>query len=116
MRAFTEPTVAPSKTFETAFRRSQEDAVMNLYEGMNPNDRFQMALDVQSGGNMRAIARAFVAVVDAAMADLQDTKAVCRDPAVVLFVNKLESLSQSERVGAFSIAYEECRKRAGVDA
>jgi hypothetical protein len=84
---------------------------MDLYKDMLPQKRFQLALDVQSGGNLRAIARAFVAVVDAADAELHSTMAVWCDPAVVLFVNKLESLVRSE--ANFSQAYAECQRRAG---
>lgn len=73
-------------------------------------DRFRSAIDIQDAGIMRAIAREFVRVVDAAMHDTGSTIESWADPAVVLFVNKLESLSRSEV--NFSAAYEACQKYA----
>lgn len=77
-------------------------------------DRFRVALDIQDAGNMRAIAREFVRVVDAAMHETQSTAATWADPAVILFVNKLESLSRSD--ANFSAAYDSCLKRAAPTA
>ena len=73
-------------------------------------DRFRCAIDIQDAGNMRVIAHEFVRVVDAAMADTGSATETWADPAVVFFVNKLESLSRSE--ANFSAAYECCQKRA----
>lgn len=73
-------------------------------------NRFRVALEIQNAGNMRAIARELVKVVDSAMEELQDTKAVWRDPAVVLLVNKLESLACSE--ARFSEASAACTAKA----
>lgn len=73
-------------------------------------DRFQSAIDIQDAGNMRAIAREFIRAVDAAMHETGSTTQTWADPAVVLLVNKLESLSRSE--ANFSAAYDACRKRA----
>src|SRR5258705_1672333 len=64
----------------------------------NTYNRFQVALDIQNAGNLRAIAREFVRVVDDAMAETQSTTATWDDAAVVLMVNKLESLCRSEAV------------------
>lgn len=73
-------------------------------------NRFQVALDIQDAGNMRAIVREFVRVVDDAMEELKSTTAVWDDAAVVLMVNKLESLSRSE--DRFSAAYALAQERA----
>lgn len=73
-------------------------------------DRFRSAIDIQGAGNMRASAREFVRVVDAAMHDTGSTTETWADPAVVLFVSKLESLSRSE--AKFSAAYRACQNRA----
>lgn len=75
-------------------------------------NRFKVALEIQDAGNLRAIAREFVKVVDSAMDELKVTTEVWSDPAVVLFVNKFESLSRSEANGRFSAAYEACRAKA----
>jgi hypothetical protein len=75
-------------------------------------NRFQVALDIQDACNMRAIAREFVKVVDAAHAETQNTGETWNDPAVVLMVNKLESLSRSE--ATFSAAYVACQAKAGT--
>jgi hypothetical protein len=72
-------------------------------------NRFKLAIDVQDACNMRGIARSFVEVVDDAMAELKDTSKVWTDPAVVLFVNKLESLSHSWQ--NFSAAYTACQEK-----
>lgn len=73
-------------------------------------NRFRVAVEIQNGGNMRAIARELVKVVDSAMDELQSTEAVWSDPAVRLIVNKLESLARSE--ATFSEAYTQCRAKA----
>lgn len=73
-------------------------------------NRFQTAIDVQNAGNLRALAREFVRVVDDAMAETQSTTATWEDAAVRLFVNKFESLCHSE--ANYSAAYAECRRRA----
>lgn len=73
-------------------------------------DRFKSALAVQDAGNLRALAREFVRVVDNADEELRSTRAVWEDPAVILFVNKLESLTRSEQ--RFSAAYNACQEKS----
>jgi len=73
-------------------------------------NRYKVAIEVQDAGNLRALAREFVKVVDAAMEATQSTKATWDDPAVVLFVNKFESLCRSE--DRFSAAYKLCMENA----
>ena len=70
--------------------------------------RFQNAIDLQDGGNLRAIARELVRAADEA-SDESGTIASYSDPAVVMIVNKLESLVYSNE--RFSDAYDECQKR-----
>lgn len=77
-------------------------------------DRFRIAIDVQDAGNLKALAREFVRVVDAATDATQSTTATWDDPAVVLFVNKFESLTRSEQ--RFSAAYKACLELAKVTA
>ena len=74
-------------------------------ERINYN-RFRVAIDLQDAGNMRAIAREFVKIVDSAMRDTGSTKATWTDPAVVLCINKLESLARSE--ANYALAYQAC--------
>lgn len=76
-------------------------------------NRFRIALDIQDAGNMAAIAREFVRVVDAAMRDTRSTTATWADPAVVLVINKLESLSRSD--ANFASAYAACLQAASTD-
>lgn len=73
-------------------------------------NRHKVAIDVQDAGNLRALAREFVKVVDTAMEENQSTMATWADPAVVLFVNKFESLCHSEQ--RFSEAYAACKAKA----
>jgi hypothetical protein len=73
-------------------------------------NRFRVALEIQNAGNLRAIAREFVKVVDDAMAETQSTTATWDDAAVVLMVNKMESLTRSE--ARFSAAYSLAQERA----
>jgi hypothetical protein len=75
--------------------------------------RFQNAIDLQDGGNLRAIARELVRAADEASNE-GGTLASYRDPAVVMIVNKLESLVYSNE--RFSDAYDECQKRARLIA
>jgi hypothetical protein len=76
-------------------------------------NRHKVAIDVQDAVNLRALAREFVKVVDDADSELRSTKAVYDDPAVVLFVNKFESLCRSE--ARFAEAYRACIEK-GVPA
>lgn len=55
-------------------------------------NRFRTALDVQDAGNLRAIARAFVNVVDQAAEETKSTTATWEDPAVRLFAAKIHEL------------------------
>lgn len=68
--------------------------VRDKCERINYN-HFRVAIDLQDAGNTRAIAREFVNIVDSAMRDTGSTKATWTDPAVVLCINKLESLARS---------------------
>jgi hypothetical protein len=66
---------------------------------------YREALEVQDAVNLRAIARLLVRAADAA-ADRGGTAASYCDPAVVLIVNKIESLVHSDE--RFSEAYAKC--------
>ena len=74
-------------------------------------NRFKVAIDIQDAGNLRAIAREFVKVVDAATEETKSTEATWADPAVVLFVNKLAGLTNAEQFTVFTQAYEACHAR-----
>lgn len=75
-------------------------------------NRHKVAVEVQDAGNLRALAREFVKVVDSADDELKSTKAVWEDPAVVLFVNKFESLCRSE--ARFGEVYAACVAKTRV--
>lgn len=72
-------------------------------------NRFRVAVEIQNAGNMRAIARELVKVVDSAMEELQSTEKVWTDPAVRLVINKLESLARSD--ANYSEAYNQCKDK-----
>lgn len=72
--------------------------------------RHQLALDIQDAGNLKALSRWFVAVVDDADKEHRSTVGVWEDPAVRLFVNKFESLCSSEQT--FSESYRKCLEKA----
>lgn len=74
-------------------------------------DRFKIALEIQDAVNPRAIARELVKVVDAAANAGNGTQGICDDPAVILLVNKLESMVRSE--SRFSAAYAACGEFSG---
>ena len=73
-------------------------------------NRHRVAIEIQDAGNLRAIAREFVKVVDAASDETRSTEATWRDAAVVLLANKIESLTRSEE--RFGQAYADCIARA----
>jgi hypothetical protein len=75
-------------------------------------NRHKVAIEVQDAGNLRALAREFVKVVDTASDATQSTEATWSDAAVVMFVNKFESLCHSEE--RFSAAYKVCQEKAGA--
>jgi hypothetical protein len=79
-----------------------------IHWGNKPTyNRHRVALAIQDAINPRAIARELVKVVEAAAETADSTSAICKDPAVVLVVSKLESLIQSE--DRFADAYHECQ-------
>lgn len=73
-------------------------------------NRFRIAVEIQDAGNMRAIARELVKVVDSAMDELQSTEKVWSDPAVRLVINKLESLAGSD--ANYGDAYHQCKAKS----
>ncbi|WP_316196649.1 hypothetical protein [Bradyrhizobium sp. SZCCHNS3053] len=74
-------------------------------------NRHKVAIQIQDAGDLQALAREFVKVVDSAMAETGSTERTWSDPAVIMFVNKFESLSHSDT--RFSDAYRVCQERAG---
>ena len=72
---------------------------------------YRDAIEVQDACNLRAIARLLVRAADMA-ADAGGTAASYSDPAVVLIVNKIESLVHSNQ--RFSAAYDECEKHSDL--
>ena len=88
---------------------SDHDITIN-WANRDTYNRHKTAIDVQDAGNLRALAREFVKVVDTAMEETKSTEATWADPAVVLFVNKFESLCRSE--ARFSEAYAACQEKA----
>lgn len=86
---------------------SEHDVTINWANRPTYN-RHKIALEVQDAGNLRALAREFVKVVDDAMASGLSTEATWADPAVVLFVNKFESLCHSDE--RFAKAYDVCQE------
>ena len=86
---------------------------ITIYWGNKPSyNRHKIAIEIQDACNLRAIAREFVKVVDAASDETQSTTATWDDAAVVMLVNKLESLCRSEE--RFSAAYKLCQERAKI--
>ena len=71
---------------------------------------YRDALDVQDACNLRAIARLLVKAADLA-ADKGGTTASYSDPAVVLIVNKIESLVLSQDA-ITNGKWDECEKLA----
>jgi hypothetical protein len=69
--------------------------------------RFQVAVDLQDACNLRAIARELVRAADEA-AEEGGTGFSYRDAAVILIVNKIESLVHSNE--GFPLAYDHCHK------
>jgi hypothetical protein len=67
--------------------------------------RFQVAIDLQDACNLRAIARELVRATDEA-ANEGGTDFSYRDAAVILIVNKIESLVHSNEGDNYSAAYD----------
>lgn len=88
---------------------SEHDITIDWHDKPTYN-RFQVAIGIQDAGNLRAIAREFVKVVDAATEENRSTVETWSDAAVVMFVEKLESLCRSQE--RFSAAYKLCLERA----
>lgn len=72
-----------------------------------PN-RFKTALELQDACNLRAIARKLVEAADQA-ADAGGTQASYNDPAVILIVDKIESLVRSQDVKRLNEAWDCCK-------
>lgn len=73
--------------------------------------RFEVALYLQDAVNLRAIARELVRAADEA-ADEGGTSFSYRDAAVILIVNKIESLVRSNEGDNYSAAYDYCKRLA----
>ena len=68
------------------------------------------AIEVQDAVNLRAIARLLVRAADFSADHRGGTQASYDDPAVILIVNKIESLVRSEQHSRYSRAYDYCRQ------
>jgi len=85
---------------------------LNIYDKHDRAAFAREALFVQDAGNLRAIARLLVAAADYA-ADRGGTQASWNDPAVILIVDKLMSLTPLRGdARAYSRAYSACEKLA----
>jgi hypothetical protein len=85
---------------------------MNLYDKHDHQAFCHDALVVQDACNLRAIARLLVAAADYACDNFGGTDASYNDPAVILIVNKIESLVHSDWNDRYSKAYAECQRIA----
>jgi len=86
---------------------------MSLYKNHDHKAFCRDALFVQDACNLRAIARLLVAAADYATDNFGGTDASYCDPAVVLIVNKLESLVHSNWNDNYSLAYDACKRIGG---
>jgi len=85
---------------------------ITIYWANKPEyNRHQVAIDIQDACNPRALARELVKIVDAAVNALDSTVPTWDDPAVILMINKLESMARSK--ARFSAAYAACQERVG---
>ncbi|MGY8663345.1 hypothetical protein Q3C01_13345 [Bradyrhizobium sp. UFLA05-109] len=107
-QAFTHAGVALDALSQIEGDTLPDDIVIHWDDRANYN-RYKVACEVQDVGNLRALAREFVKVVERASEETQSTEATWHDDAVTLFVNKLENLCNSER--RFSEVYANCKKK-----
>ena len=91
-------------------RGLKPDDILIMWNNKDAYNRHKVALDVQDAGNLQALAREFVKVVDQAMAETRSTTATWEDPAVVLFVDKFASLCRIN--DRYQTAYDACQKKA----
>jgi hypothetical protein len=77
-------------------------------------NRFAQAIQVQDACNLRAIARLLVKAADEA-ADAGGTDASYKDPAVILIVDKIESLVHSQFAIRNADAWDQCKRLANVE-
>jgi len=88
---------------------------VNIHEGKTKQQLRAEAFFVQDAVNLRAIARLLVAAADRAADQDGGTEASYNDAAVILIVNKIESLVNSADHARFHNALEACRKAYAVD-
>ena len=72
-------------------------------------NRFKTAIELQDACNLRAIARKLVEAADEA-ADAGGTQASYDDPAVILIVDKIESLVRSQDIKRCNEAWDHCKE------
>ena len=89
---------------------SEHDITIHWANKTTGYNRFKTALDVQDAGNLQALAREFVKIVDQAMEETRSTTATWSDPAVVLFADKFASLCHTNQ--RYQAAYDACQKKA----
>lgn len=90
---------------------SKHDIVIQFGNHATYN-RFKVAVECQDASNIRAIARELVKVTDAAATVLAN---VASDPAVILVINKLDSMVNGSGEH-FAEAYAFCKEWSGSNA
>ena len=80
---------------------------------LTPKD-YERAITVQDACNLSGVAHSLAELLPRIREepDCTGTDFVNSHPIVVMYVNKLSSLSGAENGLAFSTAYEECKRRA----
>jgi len=84
---------------------------MNIYKDYDQAALRKAALDVQDAGNLRAIARLLVAAADYAADHCGGTFASYDDAAVILIVDKIESLVRSQDQPRYLAALDVCKAK-----
>lgn len=84
---------------------------------LTPYD-YRDAILVQDACNLSGVVRTFAEVMPKIRAEVEalgvhSTDAVNRHPIAVMFSSKIASLTGSDSMAAFSVAYDRCKKMSG---
>ena len=73
-------------------------------------NRFKDAIQVQDACNLCGVAQAFVKICKEVLHETSQTDAVRRDPAVILFMDKMWDMVHRPDFDDFHVAYNKCEE------
>ena len=84
---------------------------MEEKHGLTARD-YQTAIDVQDACNLMGVVRAFSRIIPRLFVSTRGTDERNRHPISVMFSSKIASLTGSESIDGFAVAYDACKEKS----